>query len=714
AEQIVGLFINTLPVVVELPPEQAVGAWLAALQQHNLALREHEHTPLYDLQRWAEFGGEALFDNLLVFENYPLGDALRQAERGDLRLGTPHSHEFTHYPLALAVLPGDALNLLLAYDSARFDAAAIARIEALLRQALEQLLGDVSRPLAALELLDNSEQQRLAAWNQCRQAHDPSRLLPELIAEQARLRPEAIALVHGDERLSYAELEAQANRLAHLLIERGVGPEARVGLSLQRGNSMIVGLLAILKAGGAFVPLDPGYPRERLAFMVEDSGLRWLITSSDLAGRLPAVDTLCLDRLDLSVYGSEAPKVALHPLNLAYLIYTSGSTGQPKGVAVNHAGLSMHVQCIGQRYGMTPEDVELHFASISFDGAVERWTVPLAFGSRLVIRDQQLWSAEQTCQVLQDEGVTIAIFPPSYALQLLDWIESQSLSLNVRSWTLGGEAFTRETYERMQRVLKPTRIVNGYGPTETVVTPLIWEAFAGDELQAAYAPIGTPVGPRKCYVLDSELNLLPIGVAGELYIGGEVGLARGYHQRPDLTAILDGEERRLALPRCLELFVRRHSEIDARTSLGHDAAVGIDQIGAVERAQMHLVGDKLEKETGIRRHQRRISIDVIGHRKRVTAQHMMMFVEIGFGDRFRVGDDELNALAEPGIETAVQCHRRECGHDDRRHHRDDGKHRDKACMKLGARRAADTRHDQTDDAPGNQPEQHEDDGEIGQ
>ncbi|MDX1726190.1 MAG: condensation domain-containing protein, partial [Pseudomonas sp.] len=344
AEQIVGLFINTLPVVVELPPGQALGAWLTALQQHNLALREHQHTPLYDLQRWAEFGGEALFDNLVVFENYPLGDALRQAERGDLRLGTPHSHEFTHYPLALAVLPGDALNLLLAYDSARFDGAAIARIEALLRQALEQLLGDVSRPLAALQLLDNAEQQRLAVWNQCRQAHDPTRLLPALIAAQARLRPDAIALVHGGERLSYAELEAQASRLAHLLIERGVGPEARVGLSLERGNAMIVGLLAILKAGGAFVPLDPGYPRERLAYMVEDSGLQWLVTSSDLAGRLPAVDTLCLDQLDLSAYPSSAPAVALHPLNLAYLIYTSGSTGQPKGVAVNHAGLSMHVQ----------------------------------------------------------------------------------------------------------------------------------------------------------------------------------------------------------------------------------------------------------------------------------------------------------------------------------------------------------------------------------
>ncbi|MGH8465775.1 MAG: AMP-binding protein, partial [Pseudomonas sp.] len=153
-----------------------------------------------------------------------------------------------------------------------------------------------------------------------------------------------------------------------------------------------------------------------------------------------------------------------------------------------------------------------------------------------MIRDQELWSAEKTCQVIADEGVTISCLPPSYAQQLLDWVESQNLKLPVRSWTLGGEAFTRETYERLQKVLQPQRIINGYGPTETVVTPLIWEAFPGDSFEAAYAPIGNPVGPRSLYVLDAELNLLPIGVAGELYIGGEVGLARGYFQRPELTA----------------------------------------------------------------------------------------------------------------------------------------------------------------------------------
>ncbi|AJE23910.1 non-ribosomal peptide synthetase [Azotobacter chroococcum] len=539
SERLPGLFINTLPVPVALPAAQPLGAWLAALQADNLALREHEHTPLYDIQRWAGRAGEALFDSLLVFENYPLGDALRQAERGGLRLGAPQSHEATHYPLTLAVLPGEALELLLAYDRAHFDEEGIGRLAGLLRQILAELVGDPARRLAELDLLDAVQRAQLEAWNACRQIHDPARLLPDLIAEQARLRPEAIALVHGETRVSYAELEARANRLAHHLVACGVGPEARVGLCLERSTAMIEGLLAILKAGGAFVPLDPDYPRERLAYMAEDSGLKWLITTSALRGRLPlgeGVEALCLDLLDTRGYVAEPPAVRLHPQNLAYLIYTSGSTGRPKGVAVDHAGLTMHVQTIGQRYGMTAEDVELHFASISFDGAVERWTVPLAFGSRLVIRDQELWSAEQTCDVLQKEGVTIACFPPSYVGQLLDWIESQQLTLPVRSWTLGGEAFTRETYERLQKVLQPQRIINGYGPTETVVTPLIWEAFPGTALDAAYAPVGTPVGPRRLYVLDGELNPLPLGVAGELYIGGEVGLARGYHQRPELTA----------------------------------------------------------------------------------------------------------------------------------------------------------------------------------
>jgi len=540
---LIGFFVNTQVLRAELRPQDSFRDLLGQVRQRALEAQEHQDLPfdrLVEVLAPARSPGQTpLFQVLFNHQRRDLG-ALH--ELPGLRL-TPLEQPVPHaiFDLALDSEEGadGALRLVFTHARERLDGVLVARMAGHFAGLLERLGESLDRPLAQLELLDAQDRAQLEVWNACRQIHDPARLLPELIAEQARRRPAAVALVHGEARVTYAELEARANRLARHLVACGVGPEARVGLCLERGTAMIEGLLAILKAGGAFVPLDPDYPRERLAYMAEDSGLRLLLTTSGLRERLPLDETvavICLDALDPGAHAAAPPAVRLHPLSLAYLIYTSGSTGQPKGVAVNHAGLSMHVQTIGRRYGMTPDDVELHFASISFDGALERWTVPLAFGSRLVIRDQQLWSAERTCEVLQKEGVTIACFPPSYVGQLLDWIEARNLKLPVRSWTLGGEAFTRETYERLQRVLRPQRIVNGYGPTETVVTPLIWEAFPGTALDAAYAPIGTPVGPRRLYVLDGELNLLPLGVAGELYIGGELGLARGYHQRPDLTA----------------------------------------------------------------------------------------------------------------------------------------------------------------------------------
>ncbi|MBD9416216.1 amino acid adenylation domain-containing protein [Pseudomonas sp. PDM16] len=539
---LVGFFVNTQVLRAEISADMSFRQLLADVRRHALDAQDQQDLPFDQLVEALaperSLGQTPLFQVLFNHQKRDLGALqLPGLSLQPLAQGVPHAL----FDLALDSHEDSSgrLHLTLTWARERLDNAQMQQMTAHLLGLLEQVSAMPDQPLVRLQLLDAGDQTRLAEWNTPRQGFDAASLLPELIAEQARLRPEAIALVHGEERISLSELEARANRLANLLVAHGVQPESRVGVSLERGSAMIVAMLAVLKSGGAFVPLDPDYPRERLSYMVEDSGLKWLITSSDLAERLPlssAVEPLYLDQLGLSAFEASTPAIQLHPLNLAYLIYTSGSTGQPKGVAVNHLGLTMHVQTIGQRYGMTPDDVELHFASISFDGALERWTVPLAFGSRLVIRDQELWSAEKTCQVIADEGVTISCLPPSYAQQLLDWVESQNLKLPVRSWTLGGEAFTRETYERLQKVLQPQRIINGYGPTETVVTPLIWEAYPGDSFEAAYAPIGNPVGPRSLYVLDAELNLLPIGVAGELYIGGEVGLARGYFQRPELTA----------------------------------------------------------------------------------------------------------------------------------------------------------------------------------
>ena len=216
-------------------------------------------------------------------------------------------------------------------------------------------------------------------------------------------------------------------------------------------------------------------------------------------------------------------------------IYTSGSTGLPKGVAVSHGPLSMHIQAIGALYGMTPDDRELQFASINFDGAHERWLTPLAFGGVLIPRDDELWSVERSCAEIARHGVTIACFTPSYLHQLAESQGGAAAALPIRSYTVGGEATSRTTLALIQNTLRPPRVINGYGPTETVITPLIAKAYPDTPNDAAYMPIGQPVGDRRAYVLDADLNLLPPGAAGELYLGGD-GLARGYLNRADLTA----------------------------------------------------------------------------------------------------------------------------------------------------------------------------------
>ncbi len=539
---LIGFFVNNLVVQGTPRPGDTVSEWITRIHQSLEGAKQHKDLPFEKVvDRLCPSRSQGRHPLFQVAFNYRQQGAGMSLNLGNLvvRVEDLPVTE-TPFDLVLDVWPDQlgGLGLRLVYGDGALDERIADCLQAGFENLLEQFLEDASRTLSALTILSDGDQKWLSAREQG-QGEWQATSMVSLFSRQAAEQGNAIALVHGDTRVSFAELEARSNQLARYLIEQGVKADDVVGVSFERGVTMIEAFLAVMKAGGAFLPLDPGYPADRLRYMLEDSGAKRMLTSSSLIEVLPRVDAVtpvAVDELSLDRYAYGPVRNQPHPDQLAYVIYTSGSTGKPKGVALTHGGLSMHVQTIGERYGMTPEDVELQFASISFDGAVERWTVPLAFGSRVVIRDQELWSAEQCCEVLEKENVTIACFPPSYVGPLLDWIEQEKPELKVRSWTLGGEAFTRETFERMQQVLKPQRILNGYGPTETVVTPMLWAAYPGDTLTSAYAPIGTAVGPRKLYVLDQDLNRVPVGVAGELYIGNEVGLARGYHGRPDLTA----------------------------------------------------------------------------------------------------------------------------------------------------------------------------------
>ncbi|MDR2308517.1 MAG: amino acid adenylation domain-containing protein, partial [Paucimonas sp.] len=381
-EQQVGLFINTLPVIAGARGEQAVGDWLREVQAHNLALREHEHTPLADLQRWAGQPGEALFDTLVVFDNYPVAEALRTTH-GGLRFSGLTHREHTHYPLTLEVGQGNGLTLALSFDRACFDLARVTELAAHLAHLLEAFCAAPDQALGNLGLLDDEACHRtLGTWNATARDY-PRASVQQLIEAQVARTPQADALLFGEQRLSYLELDERANRLAHRLIEQGVGPDVLVGIAAERSLDMVVGLLAILKAGGAYVPLDPEYPRERLAYLFEDSAMALLLTQSHLDLPVPAqLPRLHLDRLALQGYPAQRPDVAVEGEHLAYVIYTSGSTGQPKGAGNRHAALTNRLCWMQQAYALDATDTVLQKTPFSFDVSVWEFFWPLMVGAR--------------------------------------------------------------------------------------------------------------------------------------------------------------------------------------------------------------------------------------------------------------------------------------------------------------------------------------------
>ncbi|MEG3221808.1 amino acid adenylation domain-containing protein [Vibrio gigantis] len=562
---LIGFFVNTMVVQQSVTPSSRLSDVIEGAHHKVLEAQEHQLLPFDQLvnalmneQKTSEkkvlerkAGQTPLFQVLFNHQN-SLADDIQLDNQLTLS-AEEQSGQFALFDIALDVRETERkTGVVLTYSKDRIDSDTMVELNAALESLISELDIKAGKNLAQISHLTPHDASVLEKLSQP-EGDWTFQSIVELIAEQAHVQPDAIALKHQDLELSYQQLDSASSLLASRIIAQGVQRDQAIGVLFERGVDMIVAMVAVMKAGGAFLPLDPDYPTERLAYMIQDSKAGFVVTQQGLESRwqniqsefgtlLPQVSSFVYcpsdltQTLDTRQYEQAELEPTILPEQLAYIIYTSGSTGKPKGVAINHIGLSMHVQTIGQQYGMTPEDVELHFASISFDGAVERWTVPLAFGSKLVIRDQELWSVEKTCEVLCDDNITIACFPPSYVGPLLDWIEYKKPSLNVRSWTLGGEAFTAETYQRLQQIVKPPRIVNGYGPTETVVTPMIWRAYPQDKLNSAYAPIGQPVGERRLYVLDAQLNKVAFGKVGELYIGGEVGLARGYLEQPDLTA----------------------------------------------------------------------------------------------------------------------------------------------------------------------------------
>ncbi|MCA1568667.1 MAG: amino acid adenylation domain-containing protein, partial [Acidobacteria bacterium] len=546
-ESTVGLFINTLPVRIQVEPEAGLFEWLKRLQEQQAEMRQYEHSPLVEVQRWSDVeNGVPLFDSYIVFENYTIDEALKDRIEG-LCIDDVLSIERSSYPLVLAVLPTKQLTLQIFYERDRFEDATIECMLDHLATLLEAVGADPARQLRQMPLLTAAERhQLLAEWNRTTADYLPDACIHQLIEAQAMRTPHAVAVADAYQRLTYSELDTRSNQLARYLQACGIRPEIRVGLCATQTVDMVVAVLATLKAGGVYVPLDPEHPIERLQFMIEDAAVAVLLTHSQFVNlrpqRAPA-RVVCLDT-DWEAIASQGSQTLVSSVtgnNLAYVIYTSGSTGRPKGVAVPHVAAVNHCRAVQKEYHLEPSDRVLLFASMSFDVSLEQLLPPLMLGARVVLRGNSVWNAAEFVNKLKEEELTIINFPTAYWHQLAQECDASGEMYSkheLKLTIIGGDVILPEAVRLWQKTpARDARLLNAYGPTETVITATLFEIPPGfcDSASRQKIPIGLPVIHRAVYILDQSGEPVPIGVPGELHIGGHL-LARGYLNHPALTA----------------------------------------------------------------------------------------------------------------------------------------------------------------------------------
>ncbi|MEG3162877.1 amino acid adenylation domain-containing protein [Sphingomonas sp. LB2R24] len=539
-ERMLGLFINTIPLRFRFDLTESLLEMARRLQSEQVALLPHQHVGLRDIQRLS--GGGELFDTLMVFENYPVGThANGCAEKLQVNPAAGFGGNVTNYPLTIIVSPGSLIGISASYRSDLLSLREIERIVGRMTLFLEMLVQDPSRRTADISLLLAEEREELEVWNRSPQHGAHYLSLHEMFCRQAAWTPHATSVVFKERSLTYSELEFQSNQMAHLLADRGISAEDLVAVAVPRSIELIVVLLGILKTGAAYLPLDPDFPRQRLQFMINDARPPLVIGLSssirDISLNLP---WLMIDDPEVEEKLAMMPGVPLDPKsrnrrvykdNIAYLIYTSGSTGSPKGTAVSHRAIVNRLEWMQSTYRVTSADRVIQKTPISFDVSVWEIFAPLSAGATLVLacpgghRD-----AFYLRRFINEMRVTIAHFVPSMLREYLNEIGDFRGSM-LREVICSGEALTVDLYEDFGK-RSEARLSNKYGPTEAAIDVTCW---MGEGDATSSVPIGRPVWNTKTYVLDAALRPVPPGTQGELYITGNQ-LARGYHNRPDLTA----------------------------------------------------------------------------------------------------------------------------------------------------------------------------------
>jgi len=547
-EKIIGFFVNTLVIRSDLSDDPSFNNYLKQIREITLDAYAHQDIPFEklvdEIHPERDLSHHPLFQVMFLLQNIPAGTI----DTGELKIESLEvENKLSLFDITLVLTEGpNGLKGGIEYNTDLFEEETVKRFCDHYVRILEQIADNPDIRLSEIELLSEEEYRRqVTEWNQT--SKDLPRVgIHRLFEQQAAKTPEATALISGGQELTYRELNERANRLANYLQTNNIGSGSKVGLSLERSPALIVALIAVLKSGAAYVPLDPHYPQNRLQFMINDSKIDLLITQTDFEPIFKglSVPLLFADSLDKELAGFSADNLSdphFHPEQLAYVIYTSGSTGTPKGVLIPHRSVVNHNLSVQRIFGLTANDRVLQFATINFDASVEEIFPVLQTGGTLVLRGKDaVISADDLLALIKEHAITVLDLPTAYWQQ---WVaelltSGQKAPESVRLVVLGGDRAAPETVQKWNRLATArTRLINSYGPTETTIVSTAYEATEQDRQSALPVdlPIGRPIDNTRVYVLNRNLRPVPIGIPGELVIGG-AGLAHGYLNRPDLTA----------------------------------------------------------------------------------------------------------------------------------------------------------------------------------
>ncbi|NEP31533.1 non-ribosomal peptide synthetase [Moorena sp. SIO3B2] len=540
-EPLIGFFVNTLVLRTRFEHNPSFSQLLRQVRETTLNAYEHQDVPFEQvveaLQPQRSLSHAPLFQVMFVLQNAPMG----KLDLPDLTLSELNQHStIAKFDLTLSMTETEiGLVGIWEYNTDLFDGSTIKRMATHFQNLLSAIVENPQQVVSELPLLSVEERhQLLVEWNDTASEYPIDKCIHQLVEEQVEKTPDAIAVVFDQEQLTYHQLNQRANQLAHHLLSMGVRPEVLVGICVERSVEMVVGLLGILKAGGAYVPLDPNYPHQRLSYMLADSGVEVLLTQQSLLESLPShtAQMVCLDSDwgAIEQYSGQNLDVGVHSDNLAYVIYTSGSTGKPKGTMILHSGVGNYLSWCTKAYNVADSEGSTVNSSIGFDATITSLFYPLLVGRKVVILPEEGEIEALKAALCSGTKFSLVKITPAH-LEILSYLLAhEQVTIENKAFIIGGEALSVNHIKFWQKYAPQIRLINEYGPTETVVGCCIYEVgektFSGGNI-----PIGRPIANTQIYILDKHLQPVPIGVPGELYIGGD-GLARGYLKRPELTS----------------------------------------------------------------------------------------------------------------------------------------------------------------------------------